>query len=132
MKSIILELFLLVIGGIVFSLLFVVGFVYTLGKHIYKLDYSPTKHLTPIIRSLTLILDGLANAGAGELLNDAFKIKGEIRYGRWYQTISSVTGLLYLFVKDTKLRVKLDNVLGRNHCVDAIRDEEIQYYKNKK
>lgn len=131
MKNIIIQLFLLFIGGVVFLTLFIIGAIYTAGKHIYKLDYSIEKQLVPIIRNTTLVLDGLANAGAGELLNDVFKIKGIIRYGKWYQTISAVTGLLFLYVKDIKLRPILDKVLGEKHCEEAITEEDNFYYKNK-
>lgn len=122
-----------VIGGIiVFPLVFVVGFLYTTGKHFWKLDYSLSKQLTPIVRSFTLLLDGLANAGAGEMLNDVFGITGEIKYGKWYQTISAVTGLLLLHVKDTKLRRFLDKALGRDHCVEAISKEDLFFYEKMK
>ncbi|QYS85400.1 hypothetical protein JJC03_09125 [Flavobacterium oreochromis] len=85
--------------------------------------------MRPIFRSISLSLDGLANAGAGELLNDTFKLKGGIKYGKWYQTISAVTGMIMLFINDTWLRRFLDKVLGKNHCVDAISEEDKQFYK---
>lgn len=133
MKKLIIEIFLFLIGGcFIFPLVFIVGFLYTFFKHIYKLDYSISKHLTPIIRSLTLLLDGMSNAGAGEMLNDVFKITGKIRYGKWFMTISECTGLLYLYVKDIKLRRVLDKVLGKNHCIEAVREEYKFYYKNQK
>ena len=132
MKKLFIEIGLFILAIFIFPLLFVVGFVYTLAKHIWKLDYSISKQLTPILRSVNLILDGLANAGAGELLNDVFKIYGTIRYGKWYQTISAVTGLLLLHVKDLKLRIFLDKVLGKNHCVEAITPEDKFYYQNNK
>jgi len=93
------------------------------------LDYSFSKQLTPIVRSANLVLDGLANAGAGEMLNDAYCVTGNIKYGKWYQTISAVTGLLQLHVKDTKIRRFLDKVLGRNHCVEAISKEDLFFYE---
>lgn len=130
MKQLLIQIGLLIVGGFVFLLLFVVGFCYTTAKHIYKLDYSLSKQLLPIIRSITLLFDGLANAGAGELLNDVYKVTGAIKYGKWYQTISAVTGLLLLHVKDIKLRVFLDKVLGKNHCIEAISEEDKYYYKN--
>lgn len=132
MGKILLQLFLLVIGGIVFIPLFVVGVLYTFGKHVCRWDYSPVKQIVPVLRNIVLVLDGLANAGAGELLNDAFKIKGIIRYGRWNQTISAVTGLIYTYVKDTRFRRTLDKVLGKNHCTDAITEQDNYYYKNNK
>lgn len=124
------EIVWLVIGCIVFPIVFIIGLIYTFFKHIFKLDYSLSKQLAPIVRSLNLALDGLANSGAGELLNDIFSIAGKIKYGKWYQTISAVTGLLLLHVKDTKLRVFLDKVLGKNHCVEAISEEDKFYYSN--
>lgn len=131
MKSIIIQLFLLIVGGIVFSTLFIIGILYTFCKHIYELDYSPRKQLVPVLRSITLVLDGLANAGAGELLNDTFKVKDKIKYGKWYQTISATTGLIFIFIKDTKLRRILDKVLGKNHCIEAISEEDLFFYSNK-
>jgi hypothetical protein len=90
--------------------------------------------LTPIVRSATLLTDGFANAGAGELLNDLLKIdeSEKIRYAKWYQTISAVTGLRYLFAKDSKFRKLLDKVLGKNHCTDAVTEQDRFYYNYKK
>lgn len=122
----------LIVGSIVFPIVFVVGVIYTFSKHIIKLNYSLSKQLAPIVRSTNLALDGLANAGAGEMLNDVYKINGTIKYGKWYQTISAVTGLIKLHVKDTKLRVFLDKVLGKEHCVNAITEEDKYYYENHK
>ncbi|REH00257.1 hypothetical protein [Flavobacterium aquicola] len=131
MKKLFIEILFLVVAAVVFPLLFVVGLLYTLGKHFYYLDYSLSKQLVPIIRSINLILDGLANAGAGELMNDVYKVSGSIKYGKWYQTISAVTGLLLLHIKDIKLRLFLDKVLGKNHCIEAISEEDkYYYYKN--
>ncbi|EJL66321.1 hypothetical protein [Flavobacterium sp. CF136] len=130
MKKLIIEIGLFIMAILIFPLLFVVGIIYTCGKHIWKLDYSFSKQFTPILRSVNLILDGLANAGAGELLNDCFKITGSIKYGKWYQTISAVTGLILLHIKDTKMRIFLDKVLGKNHCVDAVSIEDKFYHEN--
>lgn len=134
MKNILLlllEIVFMVVGGLfIFPLFFVVGFVYTFFKHLLKCDYSVSKHLTPIIRSFNLAMDGLACAGAGELLNDFYKIPKNslIKYGKWYQTISAVTGLLKVYMnKDTKLRKFLE-ILGKNHCVEAITEQEKLYY----
>ncbi|WP_348814049.1 hypothetical protein [Flavobacterium maritimum] len=133
MKKLFIEILVFVVGGlIVFPVVFVLGFLYTTAKHIWKLDYSLSKQLTPIIRSITLLSDGLANAGAGEMLNDVYGIEGNIKYGKWYQTISAVTGLLLLHVKDTKLRRFLDKVLGRDHCVEAISKEDLFFYEKMK
>lgn len=123
-----IELLLLAVAIVVFPLLFVVGFAYTFLKHCWRFDYSISKQLIPIVRSVSLLLDGLANAGAGELLNDVYKVNGAIKYGKWYQTISAVTGLLLLHEKDTKLRRFLDKVLGKDHCVEAISKEDLFFY----
>lgn len=111
-------------------LVFLIGIIYTFFKHLVKFDYSPTKQLQPIIRSITLALDGLACAGAGELLNDSLKINGHIKYGKWFQTISATTGLIRIYEKDTWLRKFLDNTLGKNHCDEAISDQDRFYYKS--
>ncbi|SHG27399.1 hypothetical protein SAMN05444388_10291 [Flavobacterium johnsoniae] len=94
-----------------------------------KGDYNISKQLLPIIRSMTLALDGLACSGSGELLNDVLRIKGRIRYGKWYKTISAITGLIMIYEKDTWFRRFLDKVLGKNHCTEAISEEDKFYYK---
>lgn len=129
-----LEIVFFVIGGcIVFPLVFIIGVIYSFIKHLFfKFDYSVSKQLTPIIRSMTLASDGLANAGGGEMLNDALKVKQGtlIKYGKWYQTISAVTGLRKVYDnEDTWLRKFLE-ILGKNHCEEAITEEEHFYYKN--
>lgn len=133
-----LEIVFFVIGGcIVFPLVFIIGVIYSFIKHLFfKFDYSVSKQLTPIIRSMTLVFDGLANSGGGEMLNDALKVKQEalIKYGKWYQTISAVTGLRKVYDnEDTWLRRFL-KILGKNHCEEAITEEENFYYStfNKK
>lgn len=134
MKNILLlllEIVFLVVGGLfIFPLLFAVGFVYSFFKHLLKCDYSISKHLTPIIRSFNLAMDGLACAGAGELLNDFYKIPKNslIRFGKYYNTISSVTGLLKVYMNIQIGLFKFLDVLGKNHCVEAIRKEEKVYY----
>ena len=124
-----LEIFFMLIGIPIFSLLFVVGVLYTFVKHVINWDYSISRQFTPILRSINLVFDGLANAGAGELLNDVFKIKNEFaRYGKWYETISAVTGLIKQYEKDTWLRKFLE-ILGKNHCEEAITEMQKYYYK---
>lgn len=127
--KLIVEFFILIVGGSIFIVFFVIGLLYTFCKHFIKGDYKISKQLTPIIRSMTLALDGLACSGAGELLNDVLKIKGKIRYGKWYQTISATTGLIMIYEKDTWFRKFLDKTLGKNHCVEAITEEDKFYYK---
>ena len=73
----------------------------------------------------------MANAGAGELLNDTLKVKNNYaRYGKWYETISAITGLVKLYEKDTWLRRFL-KILGKNHCEEAITEMQDFYYKSK-
>ena len=123
-----LEIFFMIIGIPIFSLLFVVGVLYTFVKHVKNWDYSISRQFTPILRSINLVFDGLANAGAGELLNDVFKIKNKfVRYGKWYETISAVTGLIKQYEKDTWLR-KFLKILGKNHCEEAITEMQKYYY----
>ena len=130
MKKLIIEIITMIIGMIVFSIMFVVGIIYTFIKHVFKWDYNFSLQLTPIIRSITLSFDGLSCAGSGEMLNDALRIKGKIKYGKWYQTISAVTGLINIYEKDTKLRKLLDKGLGGDHCKNAITEQDHYYYKN--
>lgn len=131
MKELLKQVGLLIAGGLVFSALFIIGLLYTTGKHFYKLDYSISKQFAPIVRSITLLFDGLANAGAGELLNDVFKIAGLIKFGKWYQTISAVTGLLFIYVKEIPLFGFLNKTLGSGHCVKAITEADLLYYNAK-
>lgn len=130
--KLLLEIVFLIIGGmIIFPIVFIIGVVYSFTKHLFfKFDYSVSKQLIPIVRSITLASDGLANAGGGEMLNDILKVKdnAKIRYGKWYQTISSVTGLRKIYDNaDTPLRKFLE-ILGKNHCEEAITEEEHYYY----
>lgn len=129
--TVIIELLILVFGGSIFIVVFILGIIYTFLKHVLQFDYNLKKQIQPIIRSCTLALDGLACSGAGELLNDALSIKGKIKYGKWYQTISAVTGLISIHEKDTWLRKFLDKVLGKNHCDEAISVEDRFYYNSK-
>ena len=126
------EILLLIVGGlIIFPLVSILGVFYTLIKHlIIKRDYSLSRQLNPVLRSFTLASDGLACASGGEMLNDALSIKGKIKYGNWYQTISAVTGLIKIYEKDTWLRKLLDKVLEKNHCELAITEQEKFYYSN--
>jgi len=129
------ELILFVFASIIFIIVAIIGILYSVIKHaFFKFDYSLSRQLTPIVRSVTLLTDALANASAGELLNDLSGIdKSEmIKYGKWYQTISAVTGLRYLFAKDGKFRKLLDLFLGDDHCTDAVTEQDLFYYKNKK
>jgi hypothetical protein len=128
--KLLLEILFMVIGIPIFLTLFVVGIFYTLGKHLIKWDYKVSRQFTPILRSINLVFDGLANAGAGELLNDTLKIKNDhARYGKWYETISAVTGLVKLYEKDTWLR-KFLKILGKNHCEEAITEMQNYYYNH--
>lgn len=129
MKNFILTIILLIAGVIVFTPLFAIGVIYTFFKHLIKLDYSINRQFLPLINSLTLLFDGLANAGAGELLNDSLRIKGKIKYGNWNETISAVTGLISIYEKKTKLFYFLNKVLGKDHCINAISTAQKYYYQ---
>lgn len=134
--NLLLEILFLIVGGmIIFPSLFIIGFIYSFIKHIlFKFDYSFSKHLLPILRSINLTIDGLANAGAGELLNDVLKVKqkSSIRYGRWYQTISAVTGLRLVYHNKDNWFRKFLEILGKDHSVKAITEEEHYYYNSYK
>ena len=118
---------------ILFLVVSIVGFFYTLIKHLIKRDYSAKRQFKPIMRAFTLINDCFANASGGEMLNDVMNVKeGEIPYGSFQQTISSVTGLRFIFNKrDSKLR-KVLNKFENEHCEKAPSEMELFYYKNKK
>ena len=125
-----LEIIYLIIGTTIFLVVGIIGIVYTFFKHLFKKDYSLVKQLTPLVRSINLINDCFANAAGGELLNDVLKIKGQIRYGKWYQTISAVTGLVRIYERDTKLRSILDKIFRSEHCDLAINIEDRFYWEN--
>ena len=128
------EILLVLVGLLVFIPLSFLGVIYTISKHILLLDYSVKRQIQPVLRNFILSVDGFANATAGELLNDVFKIKQEskLRYGKWYQTISAVTGLLKVYAdKDTWLR-KMLKILGKTHCEEAITEMEHEYYIKEK
>ena len=131
--KLLLEIVFLIIGGIIiFPTVFIIGVIYSFIKHLFfKFDYSVSKQLIPIIRSITLTSDGLANAGGGELLNDVLKVRKEakIRYGKWYQTISAVTGLRKVYDNEDSWLRRFLKVLGKNHREEAITEEEHFYYK---
>lgn len=128
--KLLLEIFFMAVGIPIFILICIIGICYTFVKHVLKCDYSLSKQFTPVLRSINLVFDGLANAGAGELLNDALNVKNNnVRYGKWYETISAVTGLLKLFEKDTWLRRFLE-ILGKNHCEGAITEMQSHYYNH--
>lgn len=130
--ALVLELLLLMAGIPTFTIVAVVGILYTFFKHLLiKRDYAIKRQFLPILRNLNLCFDGFANASAGELLNDTYKIpkNSKIKYGRWYETISAVTGLIYLHIKKIKLRNFLNAVLGKNHCENAITKLQEKYYK---
>lgn len=134
MKKLLIEILVLIFGGILFIILGIVGIIYTFFKHILKFDYSISRQLIPIIRGITLAIDGFANSAAGELLNDCLKVpdKDAIRYGKWYQTISAITGLrLIIYLKDNKFRKTIDKILGSKHCETAITEQDLFYYKSK-
>lgn len=130
MKKLIIEILIFIFAGLFFLFIGIIGVIYTFVKHIISVDYSISKQLSPIVHVGTVLTDCFANAGAGELLNDIFKISGNIRYGNWWQTISAVTGMIYLNGKDTKLRRVLDKTLGTNHCTEAIVESDLEYYVN--
>lgn len=123
---------LLVMAILIFIPLAVVGLIYTTVKHVILWDYSIVRQFAPLLKNVSLILDGLCNSVAGELLND-FLIKKTkkdslykvaYKYGKWYDTISEVTGinekrkvLNSIGIRLTKL---LSVVLDNNHSINAI------------
>lgn len=125
-----------ILGGIIMCLLFfllsITGFFWTFLKHLCKKDYSAKRQFKPIMRAFTLVNDCFANASAGELLNDVLGVKeDEIPYGNFQQTISSVTGLRFIFNnRDSKFR-KLLNKFEKDHCEKAPSEMEMVYYKIK-
>ncbi len=97
----IIAIVLFIAAIVAFLPLCVIGFFYSTIKHILRWDYSFKKQFFPIFHNLALILDGMANAFSGELLNDTLiKLDQKknlhpeaYKYGKWYDTISEVTGV---------------------------------------
>lgn len=115
-----------------FLIVAVLGFLWTLGKHLWQRDYSAKRQFKPIMRAFALCNDCFANASGGEMLNDIMKVKdGEIKYGWFQQTISSVTGLRFIFNhRDSRLR-KVLNKVHKDHCELAPSEMEMFYYGSK-
>ena len=127
-----------IIGGIiicfVFFLISIIGFFYTLIKHLIKLDYSAKQQFKPIMRAFTLVNDCFANASGGEMLNDIEKVRdGEIRFGNWYETISAIYGLRFMFNnRDSEINLRgFLNKIEKDHCEKAPVEMQLFYYKNK-
>ncbi len=123
------ELLLLVASILIFVPMSIVGFIYTFIKHLVKWNYSFRKQLSPIIRNITLAVDGFGNSASGELLNDL--TKPIVKYGKWYQTISAVSGINQYKNHDTRLRALTDVVLGHLHCKESVQDNDKCLYKIK-
>jgi len=122
----VVEVITLAVGLVVFTAVAVVGVLYTFVKHVFvKRDYSFTRQLRPVVRSLTLAYDGFANACAGELLNDTQR--PVVKYGKWYHTISGITGLNKMLGSELPLRRIVDGFFRlfgeRRHCEDSVTDE---------
>jgi len=125
------ELVILFIAIIIFTLLGIIGFFYTLFKHLLvKRDYSLSKQFTPIVKALKLSIDGMSGVFSGEMLNDTLKPK-YIKYGKWYHTISADTGINYIKGDDKMFRKLLDKVLGKKHCEKSITEEQKCLHKIK-
>lgn len=121
-----------VMGLIIFPLIAILGFIYTFFKHILKRDYSAKKHFKPLVRAMSLVSDCGANACGGELINDLSKAKeGEVKYGNWNQTISSVSGLRFVFNKRDSAMRRFLNKIEKDHCEKAPTEMELFYYRNR-
>ena len=131
----IIEIVTLIVGGAFFLFVAVVGLLYTFVKHaLIRFDYSLSRQLRPIIRSLTLALDGFSNASAGELLNDW--LRPSVAFGKWYYTISATFGLNKLLGQDLRPRKWIDRFFRlfgqKNHCERAVTPEQIVFWAVKR
>lgn len=119
------QFFVMIIAIIVFTITAIVGLFYTLIKHIKNGDYKPNKQLAPLFRGVALAFDGMANSTAGEMFNDLLLKEKTVKYGKWNETISFITGknwsMKYLNERGRKFRKLLDRVLGKDHCINATR-----------
>ena len=66
--KLLMEIIFMIIGIPIFLLLFIVGILYTFVKHVKNWDYSISRQFTPILRSINLVFDGLANAELANFL----------------------------------------------------------------
>lgn len=124
----------MVVGIVLFSLSSIRGIIYTLIKHLIKLDYKPNKQLAPILNSIVLAFDGMDNACSGEYRNDRYLKKNGVKYGKWYDTTSAITGVnaerQTLNKKGRKFRRNLDFVFSLfgekgSHTANAVK----KYYE---
>jgi len=131
--TLIVQIVIFVVASPVFIIAGIIGLIYSLIKHLIKKDFSLKKYLSPIVRVGTLLTDCFANAGAGELMNDI--IKPKYKFGKWYQTISAITGINYLKAKEygsvEKFRNILNKMLGKNHCELSITESDKKAYSIK-
>lgn len=129
-----LALLVLVLAAVCFTAIGIVGIFYTLVKHIWLRDYSLSTQLVPIIESCQLLFDGFACTGAGELINDSMKISkdSKVKYGKWYHTISGITGVFTLVVRDSGMRKFINGIFfwQKDHCNEAITPEQRSHYLN--
>lgn len=124
-----LYLFIVMILSFLFIPLSIIGVMYTLFKHIFvNRDYSISRQFGVIIRAITLFNDALFNVSGGELLNDILKPKFS-KYGKWYETVSAVTGVNSIKGDDKLFRLVLDKIFGEKHCENAVTPEQKCYYK---
>jgi len=121
------ELLTLIGSIIIFIPLGVIGVLYSIVKHLCKMDFSLRKLLNPVIRGVTLAIDGFGNSTGGEMMNDF--LKPSVKFGNWYQTISAVVGINFLSKKELpKFRNTLNKILGKKHCEDAITEVDRFFY----
>jgi len=133
MKETLKQFIIMLVSIIVMSLASIRGVIYTLIKHLWKLDYKIEKQLAPIFRSIALAFDGIANACSGEYYNDRnLIVKGKYPYGRWQQTLSAVTGYNVisknLTCKGKKFRKWVDDIFSffgekGSHVLNAIKSD---------
>lgn len=113
----------LVLAIVLLVLLLIPGILTTLAQYIYRPGQALWR-FSEVMKQTALSIDGLGNVLLGAFLNAVFCKKDGHRYGRWYETISQVTGENELKGTLTRQGVGFKNFLNwlfePDHCRNAV------------
>jgi len=143
-------LLLLVLSFVVFTIVSIIGVVYSFFKHALKLQlkklwYSFGDRFT----KLALLYDQKGNIQLGDILNDVYVKKDvpeelngiRLRYGHQDDTISDMTGRLALAGFLSKEGIAFKEDINRifkwlmkqeDHCIESVSEENRKRILNKK
>lgn len=113
----------LVLAIILLIILLVPGIITTLAQYMYRPGQALWR-FSEVMKQTALSIDGLGNVLLGAFLNAVFCKQDGHRYGRWYETISQVTGENELRGTLTKPGIGFKNFLNwlfePDHCRNAV------------